>query len=58
MHWINILHSIDEETMIRLMGRDLALYLKFLKYQAAMFSVILLISFATLVPLYWSGNDA
>ena len=58
MHWMNQLHSFDEETMIRLMGRDLCLYLKFLKYQAVQFFVLFLLSFATLIPLYWSGSDA
>jgi len=52
------LHSFDEETMIRLMGRDLALYLKFLKFQAAMFFAIFLFSFSIIIPLYWAGKDA
>ena len=58
MHWINQLHAFDEETMIRLMGRDLCLYLKFLKYQAVQFFIIFLASFATIIPLYWSGSAA
>lgn len=58
MHWINQLHAFDEETMIRLMGRDLSLYLKFLKYQAVQFFIIFLFSFATIIPLYWTGSDA
>ena len=44
--------------MIRLMGRDLTLYLKFLKYEAGFFFMLGLISFALLIPLYYSGSDA
>ena len=40
------------------MGRDIGIYLQFLKYQAVMFSVIFGTSFCVLIPLYWSGNDA
>ena len=58
MHWMNQVQSFDEETMIRFMGRDLSLYLKFLKYQAVQFFIIALFSFATVIPLYWSGSDA
>ena len=44
--------------MIRLMGRDLAMYLKFLKFQAVQFFIIFVLSFSTMIPLYWSGSDA
>jgi len=34
LNFFGLLQIIDEKTMIRLMGRDLAMYLKFLKFQA------------------------
>ena len=40
------------------MGRDLAMYLKFLKFQAVQFFIIFVLSFSTMIPLYWSGSDA
>lgn len=58
IHWLHKLHAFDEDTMVRLMGRDLTQYLKFLKYQAVMFFVIFLLSFGLMIPLYWSGSDA
>ena len=58
MGWLSKLNTFNEETVISLMGRDIALYLKFLKYQAAQFSLIFGVSFATLIPMYVSGTDA
>ena len=49
---------LDENTMVRLMGVDLVLYLKFLKNQAVMFLLLFAINFTILVPLYYSGADA
>jgi len=40
------------------MGRDLGLYLKFLKFNAGMFFVIFLFNFTFLTPLYYTGKDA
>ena len=56
--WLGLLQIIDETTMTRLMGRDMALYLKFLKYQAIMFSAIFMISFSFVIPVYVTGIDA
>ena len=57
MSWVNQLYACDEDTVIALMGRDVAIYLKYLKYTATMFLVIFCLSFAVLIPLYWSGED-
>ena len=56
--WLGLLQIIDETTMTRLMGRDMALYLKFLKYQALMFSAIFMFSFSFMIPLYYTGINA
>ena len=58
MGWLSKLNTFNEETVISLMGRDIAMYLKYLKYQAAQFAIIFGVSFATLIPMYVSGTDA
>lgn len=49
---------IDEDTMIRFMGRDLTIFLKFLDYQTWMFLAILIMQWTILMPLYYTGEDA
>ena len=44
--------------MVRLMGRDLIIYLRFLRYQATIFFVILICNWSVLIPLYYSGTYA
>ena len=58
MSIFGLVSVIDEVTMIRLMGRDLAMYLKYIKYQAYMFAIILLMNWTILLPLYYLGEDA
>ena len=58
MSVLGILNIIDEATMIRFMGRDLTLYLKYIKYQAIMFGVIVIMNWTILLPLYYNGQDA
>lgn len=53
-----LLQLVDEVTMIRFMGRDLTIFLKFLRYQGVMFLVILLLQWTVLIPLYYFGDDA
>ena len=55
---MGLLQLIDEVTMIRFMGRDLTIYLKFLNNSYVMFFLILLIQWTILIPLYYSGTDA
>ena len=55
---MGLLQLLDEITMIRFMGRDLTIYLKFLNNSYIMFFAILLIQWTILIPLYYSGNDA
>lgn len=40
------------------MGRDLIIYLRFLRYQATVFFVILICNWSVLIPLYYSGTYA
>ena len=40
------------------MGRDLIIYLRFLRYQATIFFVILIFNWSVLIPLYHSGSYA
>lgn len=58
LNFLGLLQIIDEKTMIRLMGKDLTMYLKFLKFQAVQFFIIFILSFSTMIPLYWTGSDA
>jgi hypothetical protein len=58
MRWFKQLTACDEETMVRLMGRDTVIYLIWIRYQAVQFTLIFAFSFASLIPLYWSGNAA
>ena len=44
--------------MIRFMGRDLTIFLKFLDYQTWMFLAILIMQWTILMPLYYTGEDA
>ena len=44
--------------MIRFMGRDLTIFLKFLDYQTWMFLAILIMQWTVLMPLYYTGEDA
>ena len=44
--------------MIRFMGRDLTIFLKFLDYQTWMFLAILIMQWTVLMPLYYTGGDA
>ena len=57
-NFFGLLQLIDEVTMIRFMGRDLTLYLKFLNYNQWMFGAILILQWTVLIPLYYSGEDA
>ena len=56
--FLGLLQLLDEITMIRFMGRDLTIYLKFLNNSYVMFGAILIIQWTVLIPLYYSGNDA
>ena len=56
--FLGLLQLLDEITMIRFMGRDLTIYLKFLNNSYVMFFIILLIEWTVLIPLYYSGTDA
>ena len=58
MNPLGIVQIIEDDTMIRMFGRDRLLYLKFLKYQSWFFLVIFMISWTTLMPTYYQGSDA
>ena len=58
MGFFGLLQLIDEVTMIRFMGRDLTIFLKYLNYQTWMFLVILIIQWTVLIPIYYTGEDA
>lgn len=58
LNFLGILQIIQEKEMIRLMGRDLCIYLKFLRMQAIFFFSIFLVQSTILVPIYYFGTDA
>ena len=57
MNPLSIVQIIDEPTMIRMIGRDRFLYLKFLKTQSWFFLTLFLLGWTILLPTYYGGNS-
>jgi Late exocytosis, associated with Golgi transport len=51
-NWFKIIWKVDEEDLQELQGTDLVIYMKFMKYMAYLFGIIMCLNLVVLMPVY------
>ena len=55
-NWFKLLWSISEEDLSELQGTDLVLYMKYIKYMACLFGLLMVLNLTVLLPVYSTSS--